>query len=195
MTIVMAVAVGFLLGSIPFGYLVSLVKHIDIREQGSGNIGATNVGRVLGPKFFALVFVLDVLKGVAAVLLSGVLNASPYLSGLAAIAGHIFTPFLGFRGGKGVATSIGVLLSLFPAVFAVALGVWLIIYFITYYVSLASVAFALALSCAYFLIGDSTLLNRLIVVAITLLIIATHIPNIQRLVARTEPKTIIWRHR
>ena len=195
MRIALALAFGFLLGSIPFGYLVSLGRRVDIFQHGSGNIGATNVGRVLGPKYFALVFALDVFKGVAAVLLARMLNASPYLAGLAAILGHIFTPFLGCRGGKGVATSIGVLVTLFPAVFAAALGVWILTYFISRYVSLASLAFALALSAVYLIIGDRLFLNRAVVVAITLLIIVTHLPNIRRLVARTEPKTLLWRSR
>jgi len=189
------VLIGLLLGSIPFGYLVGRIKKIDIRKQGSGNVGATNVGRVLGPEYFALVFALDALKGGGAVLAAHALDLSGYYAGLAAIVGHVFCPFLGFRGGKGVATSIGVLLCLFPKVFVTALLVWIVIYLAVRYVSVASLSFALALPIFHALFGSDLLPNRLIVLAITVLIIFTHLPNIRRLAAGTEPRTVIWRRK
>src|SRR5438105_3740910 len=114
----------YAVGSIPFGLLVGLAKGVDVRKSGSGNIGATNVARLLGGRFFALVFTLDLLKGMLPVLAARyVLGGEPknllycilwILIGFAAIAGHMFSLFLKFRGGKGVATSAGVLLGIFP---------------------------------------------------------------------------------
>src|SRR2546430_6898292 len=116
----------YLLGGVPFGYLVARWRGVDIFTQGSGNIGATNVGRVLGRRFGLLVFLLDFAKGAVpvaiAVLLAGTQEpAAPIYrdvygvgAGLAALLGHMFSPYLGFRGGKGVATAAGVVVVLFP---------------------------------------------------------------------------------
>src|SRR5881275_1799135 len=118
------IPIDYLIGSIPFGLIVGLTKGVDPRQAGSGNIGATNVGRLLGGKFFALVFTLDLLKGLiptalASFLLNDVEKSQRHfmlwlLVGFAAIAGHMFSVFLKFKGGKGVATSAGVMLGLFP---------------------------------------------------------------------------------
>ena len=135
------IPVAYLLGSIPFGLIVGKSKGVDPRKAGSGNIGATNVGRLLGKKFFAIVFVLDLLKGLlpmlaAAYVLRGMDEGSrKYLLwlavGFAAIAGHMFSLFLGFKGGKGVATSSGVVLGLFPY-FTVPGLVALLLWFVTF---------------------------------------------------------------
>ncbi len=195
MSTVGTILIGLLLGSIPFGYLVGRIKKIDIRKQGSGNIGATNVGRVLGPGYFALVFVLDALKGSGTVLIASALGQNTYYAGLAAIVGHIFSPFLAGRGGKGVATSIGVMVCLFPKVFVAAVLIWIVVYLTVRYVSIASLAFALALPVGHALFGTNLLPNRIVVLAIAVLIIFTHLPNIRRLAAGTEPKTVIWRRK
>ncbi len=151
-----AFGLGYLLGSCPNGYLLSRSQGIDIRKHGSGNIGATNVLRVLGKKWGYLVFALDALKGFVAVRLAYEFASATNLgiehreilgiaSGLACILGHAFPVWLGFRGGKGVATSAGVVLGLmWLAVFSV-LAVWLLLYQLTRYVSIASIAAAVAL--------------------------------------------------
>ena len=184
----------FLLGSIPTGYLVAHAKGIDIRQHGSGNIGATNVFRTLGKPLGILVFFLDALKGFAAVWLAmryGGESAWPgILAAVAAIAGHNYTPWLGFKGGKGIATSAGVLIALMPwAVLAIAL-VWFAVFFATRYVSLASICAAAALPVAvgglwfYGCGGNGPLLGFSALIAA--LAIWRHRSNIERLMAGTE---------
>jgi acyl phosphate:glycerol-3-phosphate acyltransferase len=148
----------YVVGSIPFGLMVGLAKGIDPRKAGSGNIGATNLGRLLGGKFFALVFTLDLLKGAiptaaaGAVLGFDVANRSDcllwILVGFSAVLGHLFSLFLKFKGGKGVATSAGVMLGIFPyftVAAGVAIAVWIILFKATRYVSVASMIGAAAL--------------------------------------------------
>lgn len=163
------VPVAYVVGSIPFGLIVGKSKGIDPRTAGSGNIGATNVGRLLGKRFFAIVFLLDLLKGLLPMLAaSAVLQArggdvhDPLLYGLwllvgfAAIFGHMFSLFLGFKGGKGVATSSGVVLGLFPYFTVpglIALGVWLVVFKASRYVSLASIVAAILFPALYVAIG------------------------------------------
>ncbi|TAE90537.1 MAG: glycerol-3-phosphate 1-O-acyltransferase [Verrucomicrobia bacterium] len=165
--------VAFLCGSIPFGYLFGKLKGIDIRQHGSGNIGATNVWRVLGKSFGLPCFLLDVLKGFVPVVVvmnlfrfdgmgQGLLFDLPastvqlqgqhlvqfvhVLCGLCAILGHNYSPWVGFKGGKGIATSAGVLLALFPFFgIALLLLIWLAVFLISRYVSLASIVAAAAL--------------------------------------------------
>jgi acyl phosphate:glycerol-3-phosphate acyltransferase len=153
---VVAAAIGYLLGSCPNGYLVSRARGVDIREQGSGNIGATNVLRVLGRKWGYLVFALDALKGFLAVRLAFAVAfaLTPHTAqreiigiagGLGCILGHTFPVWLGFRGGKGVATSAGVLLGLMPIAVVSVFAVWLVLFQVTRYVSVASIGAAAAL--------------------------------------------------
>ena len=132
----------YVIGSISFAYLAGRSKGIDLREHGSGNIGATNAGRVLGKGWFFLVFSLDVCKGMLPVLVmrywainwtdwssaSTLLELMPLLAGIAAVLGHSFTCFHGFKGGKAVATSLGVVIALAPIVAAMAFGVWVFIW-------------------------------------------------------------------
>lgn len=145
---------GYLLGSCPNGFLIARSRGIDIREHGSGNIGATNVLRILGKKCGYLVFFLDALKGFLAVVIAHYLAAKAGVTrweligitgGLACILGHTFPVWLQFRGGKGVATSAGVLLGLMPVAVASVFLVWLILFKVTRYVSVASIAAATAL--------------------------------------------------
>src|SRR5688572_7689557 len=156
----------YVVGSIPFGLLVGLARGVDVRKAGSGNIGATNVGRLLGGKFFALVFVLDVLKGLLPMLAAGFVlgfraeTRTGYLLwllvGFAAIVGHMFSAFLKFKGGKGVATSTGVMLGLWPYFTLpglVGAAVWGLAFKASRIVSLASVAGAVAFPVAYLLMG------------------------------------------
>ncbi|MEO6739913.1 MAG: glycerol-3-phosphate 1-O-acyltransferase PlsY [Chthoniobacteraceae bacterium] len=143
----------YLLGSIPFGLLAARLKGMDIRQHGSGNIGATNVWRVCGWRYGLPVFVLDVIKGVAAVWLSHWLAAkfsgdvawAGIVGAMACIIGHSFPVWLGFKGGKGVATSLGVFLGLMPLPSLVALLLWAAVFKMSGYVSLASIVAAVAL--------------------------------------------------
>lgn len=161
----------YLIGSVPFGLLVGRMRGIDPRMAGSGNIGATNVGRLLGGRFFALVFILDMLKGLVPMLAAAAVlarfhgavrnyRAADYLLwlavGFAAILGHMFSVFLKFKGGKGVATSSGVVLGLFPYYTLpalVAMGCWLLIFKTTRYVSVASMCAAIVFALAYMGLG------------------------------------------
>ena len=191
------VALGaFLLGSIPTGYLVARAKGIDIRQHGSGNIGATNVFRTLGKPLGIFVFVFDALKGFAAVWLAlkfGGPSAWPgIIAAVAVIAGHNYTPWLGFKGGKGIATSAGVLLALMPgAVLCIAI-VWFVVFKVSRYVSLASISAATALPVAVAALwsagcgGNGPLLG--FSVLISALAIWRHRTNIQRLRAGTESR-------
>jgi len=188
----------YLVGSIPAGYLMGRVCGIDIRQHGSGNIGATNVWRVLGPKWGLPAFAFDFLKGFLPLYLvrifafpepeSWTVSLILVLGGLAAIIGHNFTPWLGFKGGKGIATSAGVLGALVPWVLAVALLLWIIGLLVTRTVSIASLmaSVSLPLSTAWFYpeqwayFGFAALAGAL----------ATwrHRSNIQRLLAGTESR-------
>ena len=194
MNLVIIALGAFLLGSIPTGYLVARAKGIDIRQHGSGNIGATNVFRTLGKPVGILVFVIDALKGFAAVWLASRFGGGSdwpvIIAAVGAIAGHNYTPWLGFKGGKGIATSAGVLIALMPwAVLAIAL-VWFAVFFATRYVSLASISAAAALPAAvgalwfYGCGGSAPLLGFSVLIAA--LAIWRHRSNIERLMAGTE---------
>lgn len=204
--------IAYLCGSVPFGLLVGFARGIDVRKAGSGNIGATNVGRLLGGKYFALVFILDLVKGLLPMLAGAwdlhrwnIASPAPAIFGMwiavgaAAIVGHMFSIFLGFKGGKGVATSTGVALGLypyytFPAV--AALGVFILIVLVTRYVSVASVLAAVAFPIAYVVIGLSCnpawpVIGRqlpLLIFAglVAVMIIYKHRTNLARLRAGTE---------
>ena len=151
----MVLVAAYAAGATPFGYLAGKLKGIDIREHGSGNIGATNVIRVLGKGIGIPVFVVDMLKGLVPVVLGakwaearGVVSDWPAIAGAAgAVLGHNFTFWLGFRGGKGIATSAGALMALLPVPLLVALGAWLAVFFGTRYVALASIAAAVVIGC------------------------------------------------
>lgn len=184
-----AVVVGYILGSIPFAYLAGkLTRGIDLREHGSGNLGATNVYRTLGGRIAAVVLVLDALKGAIPVLLVRRFAVGDHLAlwavaaGIAAIAGHAKPIFLLWRGGgKGVATAAGVFLALAPIPTLVALVTWLLVVLVSGYVSLASLAAAVALPVAIaVLLGPGSVLFG-VSVAIALFVFWTHRANIGRL--------------
>ena len=191
--------IAYLLGSIPTGYLlVRAFRDEDIRQTGSGNIGATNVARSGAKGLGIATLVLDTLKGFVAVAIAKHFATtlgfpSGYdleaLAGLAAVIGHMFPIWLGFRGGKGVATALGVFLALMPLTAVIAVLIFAIVFAITKYVSLASIvgAASLAILCV---INDSRrrLVVDLVYIAIPLLVIVKHHANISRLVARTEPR-------
>jgi len=194
--IVIAVA-AYLLGSIPTGYLVARAKGIDIRAVGSGNIGATNVFRILGKPAGILVLVVDGLKGFAACSWLADFVVQPFavapdkieclkiVAGICAVLGHNFTCWLKFRGGKGIATSAGVYFALAPLAAGIALVTWIVTAILTRYVSIASIAAAVALPAAVWLTPNSVVL-RIVTTALGLLAIYKHKSNIQRLLNGTE---------
>jgi glycerol-3-phosphate acyltransferase PlsY len=195
MAYVLSFILGLVFGMIPFSYIIGMLRGIDLRKTGSGNIGATNLGRELGFRFFIFGFILDAIKGIIPVMLSQSLFGTGTLAGAGAIVGHVFNPFFGFRGGKGVATTIGVAIALMARSFAFALGVWIVVYLLTFFVSLASISFAVALPAFAMLFGEGVAGDRLLFILIAILIIYAHRSNIMRLVNRKEPKTVIWRRR
>ncbi|RPJ44422.1 MAG: glycerol-3-phosphate 1-O-acyltransferase [Candidatus Latescibacterota bacterium] len=192
--LLVAVLAGFLAGSIPFGYIVpKLARGIDIRTVGSGNPGFTNVYRALGPGLGTIVLAADVGKGVLAALAGRWLageNAA-ILSGLAGIAGHVWPPFLGFRGGKGVAAAAGVFFTILPLEAAISLGVFLAAVLASRYVSLGSILAAATLPIAVFAFdrirgGPARPLHLLLALTVAVLIIGRHRGNVRRLLAGTE---------
>lgn len=185
------VAVAYLSGSIPFGLIISKVLGgVDVRRYGSGNIGTANVLRTVGKTAAALTLVGDTLKGFLPVFAAASLKGQEpllLLTGLAAIAGHNWSVFLRFSGGKGVATSFGVLLGLFPVLALIGAVVWLLVVLLFRYTSLgALVSAALILFLVFFIYGLSPRL--LFVCILALLIVFTHRENIQRLLQGTERK-------
>lgn len=189
----MGLVLSYLVGSVPFGLIACyLVKGVDVRKHGSGNIGATNVARVAGRPTAVIVFILDMLKGFLPTLylsrLAGVQGSLPaILCGCSAILGHSFPITLRFRGGKAVATSTGVFLALSPLCLLVSVVVWVGVAVVWRYVSLASMCAGVGLFLACLLGGvDSAVIAFAGLVA--LLVIARHRFNIKRLLAGTEPR-------
>ncbi len=191
--ILISFIIGIISGMIPFSYLLGRLKGIDLKKTGSGNIGATNLGRALGLKFFIIGFLLDGVKGFLPVIISRPLNLYPAFAGAGAILGHIYNPIFNFKGGKGVSTTLGVSLGLVPLPFLISLGVWIIIYFITYVVSIASMGLAVTLSLTTFLLGNNGMTEKILILILSTVIIFAHRSNIKRLINKTEPKTVFWR--
>ncbi len=198
LTFIIFIAASYLVGSIPFGLLAGKLRGIDIREHGSGNIGATNVLRTLGKPIGITVLVLDILKGFAPVM--GAFYLAPLPQGvtiqyllmicaIAAICGHNFPVWLRFKGGKGVATSAGALLALMPIPLAFALSVWIIVFLVSRYVSLASITAALSIPVVLavkLLIGRGSYPILVFAIVLAALAIWRHRANISRLLAGTE---------
>lgn len=151
----------YLVGAIPFGYLIGLINGVDIRKEGSGNIGATNVTRVIGKWWGRVCFILDFLKGMIPVVavsllirqgcLPDKLGILPSLAALSTVCGHIWPIYLGFKGGKGISTAAGAIMALNPPALLCAGIVWVVVFFASRYVSLASVAAAVSLPVFCFL--------------------------------------------
>jgi acyl phosphate:glycerol-3-phosphate acyltransferase len=188
----------YLLGSIPFGYIFArLIGKTDIREHGSGNIGATNILRVMGWKIALPVFVLDLLKGYLAVTLAKTVGDLPLLqltAGLLAMVGHSFPVFIGFRGGKAAATAIGVLLAISGWVTMALFASAALVLLFTGYVSLASIIGSLLVPVFFWIFGFDYV-YIVFGLAVALLIIIRHHANIRRLVKGTESKFKTGRHR
>ncbi len=211
--LILGVVAAYLLGSIPFGLLVGRAKGIDIRAHGSGNIGATNVGRLLGMRYFWLTFGLDFLKGFVPVLLTAIIgrhegagNWPPLIIAASAIAGHLYPIYLKFKGGKGVATTFGAVLGIWPIfTFAglVAVAVFLLVFFLSRIISLSSIVAAVVFPPAVLFAGrlaphswlwlprqEWRVFWPLPVAAVlfSVLIIIKHRSNISRLLSGTEKK-------
>lgn len=191
--IVFLLILSYVLGSIPFGLVISAIKGIDITSAGSGNIGATNVFRSVGKGLGLLVFILDVSKGYLPVYVASASGQNHYvvmLCGILAIAGHMFSPFLGFKGGKGVATGLGVILGIAPRLFILSFLLGMSIILITGYVSLASIIGSIFLTILMFRSGQP-LPYAWMTALIAAFIFFKHIPNIKRLMNGSENK-ISW---
>jgi len=190
MTLVLLAIGAYFLGSIPIGYLVGKAQGIDIRAVGSGNIGATNVLRTLGKKWGYTVFVLDVLKGFIpafAAKMLGYENDWSFVIGLCAVFGHSLSPFLGFKGGKGIATGLGVLLGSVTLVGMSSFAVFFIFMALTMIVSLSSIMAAFTLPIWGLVFGE-TVPVVVVLFVMGIYIISRHKANLARIRAGTEPK-------
>ncbi len=193
--LIIGILFSYLLGSIPTGYLFGkFVKGIDIREHGSGNLGATNVFRVLGVNWGILTLILDILKGFAAVTLisqfffvENIFTIQDYevICGFFAIVGHIWTIFLGFKGGKGVATSTGVFFGICWQAALTVLLIFLIVLWLSRYVSLSSICAAIALPIFIKIFSDVKV-YLIVSMVLSVIIVIKHKPNIKRLILGTE---------
>jgi acyl phosphate:glycerol-3-phosphate acyltransferase len=184
--VALAAAIGYLLGSVPWGLLLTRTAGLgDIRQVGSGNIGATNVLRTGNKALAAATLALDLAKGVAAVLIGAVWGPGPALAAAGAVViGHMFPVWLGFRGGKGVATALGVLLALAWPVALGAAAVWLAVAILSRYSSLAALVGAVVAAALAAALLDPA--HAAVIAGIALLVILRHHDNIRRLVAGTE---------
>lgn len=198
MNIFFAFLAAYLLGTIPTGLWAGLlIKGVDIRKHGSGNIGATNVFRVVGKKWGIVVLLLDALKGYVAVRIGQMIAGDAPLFqngiffGIAAILGHSFSVWLSFKGGKGVATSLGVFLAVAPTATLITFGFWILIFSLSRIISVASLAAAAAFPVMVFIIYNGTpLFSQLFPISLGLcaFIVYTHRANIQRLRQNQEKK-------
>lgn len=202
-TIAGVALISYLIGSVPAGYLAGRVGGIDIRKVGSGNIGATNVLRVLGKRYGYPVFLFDFAKGTAAVEISILIFKSTHhaevsrelcaiLAGVSSVIGHSYPVWLGFKGGKGVATSFGVVFGLIPLAALIAVLVWLITFGTTRYVSVASMTAAIALPITVLVMLYVKLLSGLTLllfsICLAAIVIWRHRSNLSRLMSGTEPR-------
>ena len=191
----------YLLGSVPFGLIVARARGVDIRAVGSRNIGATNVFRCVGKPWGILTFALDFLKGLASASLIPCLasrliaadgvsaSALALVGGTAAVVGHTWPLFAGFKGGKGVATGFGMLVAIAPAAVGIAFGAWLVVMAASRYVSLSSVtAAAVLIALVWFPRFCGHLPSSIVITAIAAVVIIRHRANIARLVNGTESR-------
>ncbi len=204
---VILIITAYFIGSIPTALIVSKsFFDIDIREYGSGNMGATNTFRILGPKYGTVVMVGDMLKGIFAVALYNLLPH--YLTneldrtnlmiglGLAAVIGHIYPIWANFRGGKGVATLFGMVLAIQPIVAINCVGVFLLVLYLTRYVSLSSILAGVAMPiCVLWIYNEKEVFYRVFAVAVAALVVLTHQKNISRLLKGNEGRIPILKYR
>jgi glycerol-3-phosphate acyltransferase PlsY len=203
------IIVAYLIGSVPTALIISKnFFGVDIRDYGSGNMGATNTFRVLGSRYGTVVMILDILKGAVAV---GLYNFLPYYFGsenelqrtnfmiglgLSAVLGHIFPIWANFKGGKGVATLFGMILAIQPIVALSCVGVFLLVLYITRYVSLSSILASIFLPvCVLWIWNEHETLYRIFALIVALLVIFTHQKNIGRILRGVESRVPILKHR
>jgi acyl phosphate:glycerol-3-phosphate acyltransferase len=203
LTFALVLIISYLFGSIPAGYVAGRIAGVDIRKSGSGNIGATNVTRVLGKSYGYPVFAIDFLKGLAAVRVSILIathaqfpKMSTELIGIIAavscVIGHAFPIWLRFKGGKGVATSAGSLFGLMPIAVLIGAAIWIIIFQVTRYVSVASIVAAVALPIIIFIISSLNQAHAKALlyfsICLAVVVILRHRSNLSRLARGTEPR-------
>ena len=203
LTLVVLLIGSYLFGSIPFGYLAGRLVGVDIRQAVSGNVGATNVVRVLGKRFGYPVLALDVLKGFGAVKIAMLIAPgrppewnSPEIFGILAamssVLGHLYPPWLKFNGGKGVATSAGALFALTPVATLVGVAIWIIVFWLTRYVSLASMIAAGVLPIVILVVSSQDQNKRRPLVyssaCVATVVVWRHRSNLSRLMRGTEPR-------
>lgn len=201
------IIIAYLIGSIPTALIISTKFFgVDIRDYGSGNMGATNTFRVLGAKFGTVVMIFDILKGMLAV---GLFYFLPFYIhnewdrtnlmvglGLAAVMGHIFSIFAQYKGGKGVATLFGMILAVQPVIALSCVGVFLLVLFLTRYVSLSSIIAGIALPvCVLWIWNDDVVVYRIFAVLVACLIILTHQKNIIKILRGNESRIPILKYR
>jgi len=196
--LVVSLVIGYVLGSIPFSYLAGRLRGMDLRNHGSGNLGASNTYRVLGAGYAVPVLILDIAKGGAAVLVMGAIASGmgwesnswhKSVAALGAIIGHIWTVFLGFSGGKGVATAAGAFVALTPVPTLISLAGWLILVAATRYVSLGSMSGAATLPIAVYLVGRGSTTPGAefwLALAVAIVVLGKHRSNIRRLLDGNE---------
>ncbi|MCE2972609.1 MAG: glycerol-3-phosphate 1-O-acyltransferase PlsY [Sediminibacterium sp.] len=201
------ICLSYCIGSIPTAVWISRAVHgIDIRDYGSGNAGATNTFRVLGPRLGTVVMLVDVLKGFIAtslyillpIYLVDELQRTNFMIalGLAAVIGHIFPIWAGFRGGKGVATLLGMAIAIQPLVAACCLSVFLLVLFLTRFVSLSSILAGICfMVCILFIFNEKEPLYRIFAVMVALMVVITHQKNIGRLIRGTESKIALQKRK
>jgi glycerol-3-phosphate acyltransferase PlsY len=182
---------GFILGSIPFGFIIARLKKVDIRNFGSKNIGFANASRAVGFWSGIPVLILDIAKGFLPTFFALKLGLIPVIVGLSAVLGHSFTPWLAFRGGKGVATTIGVMLALMPYALLSGLGIFIVFVISFSYISLASMAFALSLPFFVLILYSGNIVLLTLSLVIAFLVLLRHKDNIKRIINKTEPKVSI----
>ena len=184
------VLIAYLLGSVPSGYILGSLAGVDVRKAGSGNVGATNVARVVGKRHGILTLIADTAKGFVPVFLAVILNFSPLVTacvGIAAFLGHLYSVFLRFKGGKGVATALGVFLALAPWATLALIMIFAIVFLTTRVVSLSSMVAAAAAPLVLWIVSQPPIWIWMSFF-IAAMIILRHRGNIQRLLAGTEPK-------
>lgn len=191
-TLIILLISAYLLGSIPFGLIIGKAGYnIDIREHGSGNLGGTNTFRVLGIKAGLIVTVSDILKGTAAVLLAASFLPDQYrlIVGIAAVIGHMYPVFAGFKGGKAVATSGGIVLGINPLIFVIMFATFFLVLYISKYVSLSSMITGIISVIVTIFLNEWSL--TILISILTIFVIYRHRANIKRILNKTEPK-IKW---
>lgn len=206
MNLLLLVISAYIIGSVPTAYWIGkLFFGLDIREHGSKNMGASNTFRVMGPVWGIIVLIIDMAKGVAAVLLAQNVQSADLLGtekmfwqlilGLVAVFGHVFPLFAGFKGGKGVATLFGVVLAIQPITALISVAAFLVVVFLTKYISLGSIiATVVFMLCVWFAFNESNVYIRWFSIVAALLVIITHRSNLVRMIKGSEKK-IKWQWR